>query len=100
MLLHRGIATTGAGFPITNLNGIRARFCLSAEHTKEMLDKTIEAVDEVGKLIRINYNTRNTNRNNIKLSNGFTMNSNGIVNNNGIIQSNGIMNSNGIKKSL
>lgn len=73
-MLSRGIATTGAAFLITNLNGIRARFCLSAEHTKEMLDKTIDAVDEMGKFIRINYNAKNRNRNCIKSINRIKIN--------------------------
>ena len=33
-----GVATVGVGFPATPLVEARIRFCLSASHTKEMLD--------------------------------------------------------------
>jgi serine palmitoyltransferase len=55
-LLAHGIAATGAAFPITDLIGIRARFCISAGHSQEMLDKTIEAIDHVGRKVMVNYN--------------------------------------------
>jgi 7-keto-8-aminopelargonate synthetase-like enzyme len=38
MMLERGIAVVTVGFPATNLPGGRVRFCLSAAHTREMLD--------------------------------------------------------------
>lgn len=41
-MIKRGIATVGVGFPATPLVQGRARFCLSASHTKEMLDKVRE----------------------------------------------------------
>lgn len=34
-----GIATVGVCFPATTVVTSRARFCISAAHTKEMLDK-------------------------------------------------------------
>lgn len=37
--LKRGMATVVVGFPATPLIETRARFCLSAAHTKEMLDE-------------------------------------------------------------
>ena len=37
--LRRGMATVVVGFPATPLIETRARFCLSAAHTKEMLDE-------------------------------------------------------------
>jgi len=36
--LKRGLATVVVGFPATPIIESRARFCLSAAHTKEMLD--------------------------------------------------------------
>ncbi|KAK2553865.1 Serine palmitoyltransferase 2 [Acropora cervicornis] len=36
----------------------RARICLSASHTREMLDKAIEAIDEVGDILRLRYSRR------------------------------------------
>jgi serine palmitoyltransferase len=38
-MIERGVATVGVGFPATPLVEGRARFCISASHTKEMLDK-------------------------------------------------------------
>ena len=37
--LSEGLATVVVGFPATPIIESRARFCLSAAHTKEMLDK-------------------------------------------------------------
>jgi 7-keto-8-aminopelargonate synthetase-like enzyme len=34
-------ATVGVGFPATKMTQERARFCISAGHTKEMLDTVI-----------------------------------------------------------
>lgn len=36
--LKRGLATVVVGFPATPIIQSRARFCLSAAHTKEMID--------------------------------------------------------------
>lgn len=44
-----GVATVGAGFPATPLIESRVRFCISASHTKEMLDKTLEVTNTLGK---------------------------------------------------
>ena len=38
-MLKRGIASVIVGFPATGIVESRARFCLSAAHTKEQLDK-------------------------------------------------------------
>ena len=38
-MLKRGVAVVIAGFPATSLIEMRARICLSASHTREMLDK-------------------------------------------------------------
>ena len=38
-MLEKGIAVVTVGFPATGLTGGRVRFCLSAAHTREMLDK-------------------------------------------------------------
>ncbi len=50
MMLAKKIAVVGVGFPATCLTGARVRFCLSAAHTREMLDKALEAIDECGEL--------------------------------------------------
>ena len=38
-LLKRGIAAVIAGFPATSILESRVRFCISAAHTREQLDK-------------------------------------------------------------
>ena len=38
-MLEHGVACVTVGFPATGLTGGRVRFCLSASHTREMLDK-------------------------------------------------------------
>ena len=55
MCRERGVATVAVGFPATRLVEERARFCLSAGHTKEMLDKVLQVIDEVGEYIGIKY---------------------------------------------
>lgn len=37
-MLRRGIAVVTVGFPATKLLEARVRFCLSAAHTRQMLD--------------------------------------------------------------
>jgi len=54
-LVKRGVASVSVGFPATRITKSRTRFCLSASHTKEMLDKAIAAMDEVGDLLRLKY---------------------------------------------
>lgn len=58
-MLKRGIAVVTVGFPATPLTESRVRFCLSASHTKEMLDQALEAIDEVGDLLSLKYSRRN-----------------------------------------
>lgn len=57
-LLSKGIASTGAAFPVTSLIGIRARFCLSAAHTDEMMKYTIACLDEIGQKIGIKFDAK------------------------------------------
>ncbi|OQV24520.1 Serine palmitoyltransferase 2 [Hypsibius exemplaris] len=57
-MLQRGIAVVVVGFPATPVKLGRARFCLSAAHTKEMLDKVLQATDEVGDILNIKYSRR------------------------------------------
>ncbi|XP_064091846.1 serine palmitoyltransferase 2-like isoform X1 [Macrobrachium nipponense] len=56
-LTKRGVAGVGVGFPATRITGGRMRFCLSAAHTKEMLDKILEEVDEVGHMCCAHYSS-------------------------------------------
>ena len=43
-MLKRGVAVVTVGFPATPLVLGRVRFCLSASHTKEMLDEVKQNV--------------------------------------------------------
>ena len=53
--LERGVATVGVGFPATNMTEERVRFCISAGHTKKMLDKALGVIDIVGGYINCKY---------------------------------------------
>ncbi|XP_036177147.1 serine palmitoyltransferase 3 isoform X2 [Myotis myotis] len=54
-LLNRKIGVVVVGFPATPLAEARARFCISAAHTREMLDTVLEALDEMGDLLHLKY---------------------------------------------
>eukprot|EP00998_Keelungia_sp_KM082_P012155 NODE_846_length_1600_cov_74.924644_g836_i0.p1 GENE.NODE_846_length_1600_cov_74.924644_g836_i0~~NODE_846_length_1600_cov_74.924644_g836_i0.p1 ORF type:complete len:482 (-),score=82.38 NODE_846_length_1600_cov_74.924644_g836_i0:58-1503(-) len=53
--LKRGLAVVTVGYPATPLIESRVRFCLSAAHTKELLDEALDIIDEVGDLCQIKY---------------------------------------------
>ncbi|XP_040575849.1 serine palmitoyltransferase 2 [Lepeophtheirus salmonis] len=59
-LLLRNLATVTVGFPGISLTNERARFCLSAGHTKEMVDQALKAIQEVGDLLNLRISRRNT----------------------------------------
>lgn len=44
IFMANGIAIVVAGFPAVELTSERIRFCLSSEHTKEMLDHTLQVL--------------------------------------------------------
>jgi serine palmitoyltransferase len=44
------------GFPATSVILSRARFCISASHTREDLRKACETIDEVAQSMMIKYN--------------------------------------------
>jgi serine palmitoyltransferase len=54
-MLKRGIAVVIVGFPATSITESRVRFCMSASHTKEMLDNALKEIDEVGNLLCLKY---------------------------------------------
>lgn len=54
-MLKRGIVVVIVGFPATSLTESRVRFCMSASHTKEMLDDALSAIDQVGDSLNIKY---------------------------------------------
>lgn len=49
------IATVVVGFPATPLLLSRARFCVSAGHTREDLDRALDKIDEVVGLLYLRY---------------------------------------------
>ncbi|CAI5764318.1 serine palmitoyltransferase 2 [Podarcis lilfordi] len=54
-MLKRHIAVVVVGFPATPIIESRARFCLSAVLTKEILDIALKEVNEVGDLLQLKY---------------------------------------------
>ncbi|EER06483.1 serine palmitoyltransferase, putative [Perkinsus marinus ATCC 50983] len=53
--LKRNIAAVVVGYPATPVILSRARFCVSASHTKEQLDTTLRVVKEVSRIVGIEY---------------------------------------------
>lgn len=51
----RGLAVVVVGFPAVPILMSRARFCISAGHTREDLDMALEKIDEVADLLKIRY---------------------------------------------
>ena len=60
-MLKRRVAVVVVSYPATAMTESRVRICLSAAHTKEMLDKVLEAMKEVGQLSRVFYSKNNGN---------------------------------------
>lgn len=54
-MLKRGIAVVIVGYPATSLTESRVRFCMSASHTKEMLDEALNAISEVGDFLSLKF---------------------------------------------
>lgn len=54
-MLASQLAVVVVGFPATPLITSRARFCISAGHTKGQLDKALVAIDEVSSLLMTKY---------------------------------------------
>ncbi|KAF7489675.1 Serine palmitoyltransferase 2 [Sarcoptes scabiei] len=61
MAHEKGLGLIGAGYPATALTTGRARFCISASHTKEMLDHALAVIEEIGTKIGIKYSRQNFN---------------------------------------
>ncbi|KAK7907111.1 hypothetical protein WMY93_015723 [Mugilogobius chulae] len=57
-MVKRNIGTVVVGFPATPIIESRARFCVSAAHTREMLDTALAAISEVGDLLQLKYSRR------------------------------------------
>lgn len=54
-MLKRGVGVVVVGFPATPIIESRSRFCLSAAHTPEMINKVLSALDEVGDILQLKY---------------------------------------------
>jgi serine palmitoyltransferase len=56
-MLRRKISIVIAGYPATPLISARARFCVSAAHNKQDLDRLLAACDEVGDLLQLKFSS-------------------------------------------
>ncbi|MFH4976311.1 hypothetical protein AB6A40_003020 [Gnathostoma spinigerum] len=57
-MLKRHIGVVVVSFPGTEMTESRVRFCLSAGHTKEMLDEVLTACNEVGEISNAMFSTK------------------------------------------
>ncbi|XP_015243459.1 PREDICTED: serine palmitoyltransferase 3 [Cyprinodon variegatus] len=57
-MLARKIGVVVVGFPATPITEARARFCLSASHTREILDQVLHHMNEVGDLLCLKFSRR------------------------------------------
>lgn len=58
LLLQRQVGVVVVSFPATEMTESRCRICVSAAHTKEMLDKVLEAISEVGDISHTKHSYR------------------------------------------
>ncbi|KAI9827834.1 MAG: serine palmitoyltransferase component [Thelocarpon impressellum] len=56
-MLRRKISVVVVGYPATPLVSSRARFCVSAAHTKEDLDRLLTACDAVGNVLQLKFSS-------------------------------------------
>jgi serine palmitoyltransferase len=56
-MLRRKISVVVVGYPATPLIHSRARFCVSAAHNKEDMDRLLAACDEVGNVLQLKFST-------------------------------------------
>lgn len=53
--LKRGLAVVVVGFPAVPILMSRARFCISAGHTRADLDRALKEIDEIADLLKLRY---------------------------------------------
>lgn len=53
--LKRGLAVVVVGFPAVSILGPRSRFCISAGHTREDLDRAVQILDEVTGMLNLKF---------------------------------------------
>ncbi|KAM5446744.1 serine palmitoyltransferase component [Microsporum audouinii] len=56
-MLKRKISVVIVGYPATPLVSSRARFCVSAAHTKDDLDRLLAACDEIGNILQLKFSS-------------------------------------------
>ena len=56
-MLRRKISIVIVGYPATPLVSSRARFCVSAAHTKDDLDRILTACDDIGNVLQLKFST-------------------------------------------
>ncbi|KAK4999918.1 serine palmitoyltransferase component [Elasticomyces elasticus] len=56
-MLKRKIAVVVVGYPATPLISSRARFCVSAAHTKDDLDRLLAACDQTGEILQLKFSS-------------------------------------------
>jgi serine palmitoyltransferase len=56
-MLARKISVVVVGYPATPLISSRARFCVSAAHNKEDLDRMLRACDEIGDILQLKFSS-------------------------------------------
>ncbi|KAI1361605.1 serine palmitoyltransferase [Xylaria arbuscula] len=56
-MLKRKISVVVVGYPATPLISSRARFCVSAAHNKDDLDRLLAACDEVSSILQLKFST-------------------------------------------
>jgi serine palmitoyltransferase len=56
-MLARKISVVVVGYPATPLVSSRARFCVSAAHNKEDLDRMLQACSEIGDILQVKYSS-------------------------------------------
>ena len=56
-MLRRKISVVVVGYPATPLVRSRARFCVSAAHTKDDLDRLLSACDEIGNVLQLKFSS-------------------------------------------
>lgn len=57
--LKRGLAIVVVGFPAVPLLMSRARFSISAGHTRESLDRALKEIEDIADIVKIRYDKTN-----------------------------------------
>lgn len=53
--LRRGLAVVVVGFPAVPILSSRARFCISAGHTRSQLDMALKEIEEIADVLKLRY---------------------------------------------